>query len=194
MAHYGLGHVYAGKADYDAAGVHFSKAVHINPTKATLYNDWGRCLVGQEKLSEAQVQFLSALKIAPHLPQTHFYIANVLVIQKQFDRAVFHFSEALRFHRDFGGTQIGSKNTSATEYHDLVSRYSTIGALNQAIDQNQNILTRHPENLDALRKLVIAYSVKGKYSPAFARLRVDTSPGSRMRDIVRGYAAWKPVP
>jgi Tfp pilus assembly protein PilF len=194
LAHYGLGHVYAGKADYDAAGVHFSKAVRINPTKATLYNDWGRSLIGQEKLSEAKVQFLAAHDIAPNLAETHFYLANILVIQKQFDRAVYHFSEALRRHPDGNGQRISAKNESSADYHELVSRYAVTAKLNQAIDQNQTILTRHPENLDALRKLIIAYSVKGKYSRAFARLRVDTSPGSRMRDIVRGYAVWKPVP
>lgn len=194
FAHYGLGHVYAGKGDYDAASVQFSEAVRINPTKAALRNDWGRCLIGQAKLSEARVQFLAAHEIAPHLADTHFYLANVQVIQNQFDPAVYHFSEALRLHPDADGKRIGGKYTPAADYHELVSRYADMGTLNQAIDQNQTILRRQPGNLAALRKLIIAYAVKGDYRRAFARLKVDSSPGNRMRDIIRGYAAWKPVP
>jgi hypothetical protein len=190
FAHYGLGHVYLGQGKYDAASAHFSKAVQINPTKATLFTDWGRSLVGQANFEKAKVQFLAALEIAPHLPAAHFYLANVLVVQKQFDLAVYHFSEALRLYPDFSSTGIGAKNTSVPGYHELVSLYDTHYKLNQAINQNQKILSTHSQNLGALRKLVIAYSIKGDYDHALALLQVDKSTRARIRDITRGYAAW----
>jgi len=38
---------------------------------------------------------------------------------------------------------------------------------------------------------VIAYSVKGDYDNAFALLQVDKSARARIRDITRGYSAWR---
>jgi len=193
FAHYGLGHVYLGQGKYDAASAHFSKAVQINPTKVTLYNDLGRSLAGQGNIKEARTQFVKALEIKPLYPATHFYLANILVAQNQFDKAIYHFSEALRLHPDFPGTGVGNKKTSALGYHQLVSMVDTTDRLNQVIDQNQRIVSTHPQNLDALRKLVIAYSVKGDYDNAFALLQVNRSTRARIRDITRGYADWRPL-
>jgi tetratricopeptide (TPR) repeat protein len=193
FAHYGLGQVYAGQGKFDQAITHFSKAVHINPTKVTLYNDLGRSLAIRGNINEARIQFVKALEIKPDYPATHFYLANILVIQNQFDKAIYHFSEALRLHPDFPGTGVGVKNTSVLGYHQLVSMYDTRARLNQAIDQNQKILSTHSQNLDALRKLVIAYSLKGDDDSAFALLQVNRSTRARIRDITRGYADWRPL-
>ena len=193
FAHYRLGHAYARQGKYDTASTHFSKAVRLKPTKATLYNEWGRSLIGQAKFEQAKVQFLAALEIAPHLPAAHFYLANVLVVQKQFDLAIYHFSEALRLGPGFYSTQIGAKNISVPGYHELVSMYDTRYKLNRAIDKNQKILSIRSQNLDALRKLVIAHSVKGDYDQALALLQVDKSTRARRRDVIRGYADWLPL-
>jgi len=193
FAHYGLGQLYAGQGKFDQAIVHFSKAVHINPTKVTLYNDLGRSLAGRGNINEARIQFAKALEIKPHYPATHFYLANILVIQNQFNKAIYHFSEALRLHPDFPGTGVSVKKTSVLGYPQLLSMYDTEDKLNQVIDQNQKILSTHSQNLDALRKLVIAYSVKGDYDNAFALLQVDRSTRARIRDITRGYADWHPL-
>jgi len=190
FAHYGLGQVYAGQGKYDAAITHFSRAVQINPTKVTLYNDLGRGLAGRGNIKDARIQFAKALEIKPHNPATHFYLANILVIQNQFNKAIFHFSEVLRLHPDFSSFQSDAENTSESGYHELVSMYDTYYKLNQAIDQNQKIVSAHSQNLDALRNLVIAYSVKGDYDNALALLQIDKSAEGRIRDIVRGYSNW----
>ena len=191
FAHYGLGHVYAGQGKYDAAIAHFSKAVHINPTKVTLYNDLGRCLAGRGNINEARIQFVKALEIKPHYPATHFYLANILVVQNQFNKAIYHFSEALRLHPDFSSFQSNGENKSVTGYHELVSLYNTGQILNQDVDYYQKIIADNSQNVDALRRLVIAYSVKGDYDKAFVLLQVDKSARTRIRDISRGYTAWR---
>ena len=193
FAHYGLGQVYAGQGKFDQAIAHFSKAVHINPTKVTLYNDLGRSLAGRGNIEEAGTQFVKALEIKPNYPATHFYLANILVIQNQFDKAIYHFSEALRLHPNFPGTGVGNKNASVLGYHQLVSMVDTDEKLSQVIDQNRKIVSIHSQNLEALRKLVIAYSVKGDYDNAFALLQIDRSTRARIRDITRGYADWCPL-
>jgi len=193
FAHYGLGHVYSGKGDYDAASVHFSKAVRINSTKATLYIDLGRSLAGRGNIKDAKTQFVKALEIKPHYPATHFYLANVLVVQNQLNKAIYHFSEALRLHPDYGRFQSEVGIKSAPGYHELVSLYNNYQRLNRDIIHYQKILASNSQNVDALRRLLIAYSIKGNYDNAFALLQVDKSTHARIRDITRGYAAWHPL-
>jgi thioredoxin-like negative regulator of GroEL len=193
FAHYGLGHVYSGQGKYDAAITHFSKAVHINPTKVTLYNDLGRSLAGRGNIQDARIQFLKALEIKPHHPAAHFYLANILVVQNQFNKAIYHFSEALRLHPDYSNFQSDAENTSVPGYHKLLSLYNTSQRLNQDINYYQKILADNSQNADALRRLAIAYSVKGDYDNALALLQVDKSTRARIRDITRGYADWRPL-
>ncbi len=193
FAHYGLGHVYAGQEKFDQAITHFSKAVHINSTKATLYNDLGRSLAGRGNINAARIQFLKALEIKPHLPATHFYLANIMVAQNQLNKAIYHFSEALRLHPDYSSFQSDAENTSVPGYQKLVSLYNTRQRLNQDINYYQKILAANSQNADALRKLVIAYSVQGDYDNAFALLQVDKSTRARIRAITRGYARWSLV-
>jgi len=71
--------------------------------------------------------------------------------------------------------------------------YNTSQRLNQDINYYQKILADNSQNVDALRKLVIAYSVKGDYDNALALLQVDKSTRARIRDITRGYADWHPL-
>ena len=193
FAHYALGQVYAGQGKFDQAIAHFSKAVHINPTKVTLYNDLGRSLAGRGNIKEAGIQFVKALEIKPHYPATHFYLANILVVQNQFNKAVYHFSEALRLHPDFATRNSSTVNSSVPGYHELVSMYDTNAKLNLAIDHNRKKLSANSHNLDALRRLAILYSVKGDDDYALAVLQIDKSAKGRVRDIIRGYANWSLV-
>jgi tetratricopeptide (TPR) repeat protein len=193
-AHYGLGHAYAGRGQFAQAVIQFSRAIQINPAKATLYNDLGRCLAGQGRFKDARIQFENAHAINPRHPAAHYYLANIFLIQNQFPRSIYHFSEALRFRSNLNGNAAGGNPETVLDYHQLVSKYALADRRNRAIDHNQNIREHHPENLEALRRLMIAYSVKGEYQRAFALIEVETAPEKRRRDIVRGYADWKPVP
>ena len=192
FAHYGLGHAYAGRGDYDTACAHFSKAVQLKPSKATLHNDLGRCLVGQSRFTEANDQFLAALDIAPRLPATHFYLANLHLIQNRFKSALFHFSEALRLHTNLAGHRSDNPKP-LPDYHELASRYAGAELRTRAIEQNREILIQQPHNLNALRNLVIAYSVNGDHERALVLLKIDPSIPDRKKAIVRGYADWRPV-
>ena len=60
-------------------------------------------------------------------------------------------------------------------------------------EQNREILIHQPHNLNALRNLVIAYSVKGDHERALALLKIDPSIPGRKKAIVRGYADWRLV-
>ena len=192
FAHYGLGHAYAHQGKFDAAGVHFSKAVQLNPSKATLYNDWGRCLVAQDKFDDAEVQFSAALQIAPQHPATHFYLANIGVIRKRFDQAVYHFSEVLRLDPDFPGNGDGAQRSEVLDYQELLSLYDTNDKISRAIEQIHKIVSTDSQNLAALRKLVVLYAIKGDHERALALLHVELSTRTRKRDIIRGYASWRP--
>jgi tetratricopeptide (TPR) repeat protein len=133
------------------------------------------------------------LEIKPHHPATHYYLANVWVAQNQFNKAIYHFSEALRLHPNFSSLQPDVEKPPVPGYRELVSGYSTRQRLDRDINYYQKILADNSQNMDALRRLVIAYSVKGDYDNAFALLQVDKSAGARLRDIARGYADWRPL-
>ncbi len=192
-AHFGLGHAYAGQGRYDQAAMHFSKAIHIKPTKVTLYNDLGRCLAAQGKIKTAGIQFEKALAINPRHPSAHFYLANIAVIQHQFQKSIYHFSEALRFHSDFSRNRTNAKITNLSDYQVLVSVYQSSQKLDREIRHYHELLTDNAQNLAALRKLIIAYSVKGDYDSALALLRVDKSASGRIREITEGYRNWNPI-
>ena len=193
IAHYGLGHAYAGQGKFDQAITHFSKAVHINPTKVTLYNDFGRSLAGRGNIKDARTQFLKAFEIKPLHPATHFYLANILVVQNQFDKAIYHFSEALRLHPDFSSFQSDAENRSVPGYHELVSLYNSSQRLNRDINYYQKLIADDSQNFEALRRLAIAYSVKGDYDHALSLFQADKSASQRVKAIVRGYARWSLV-
>ena len=173
--------------------MHFSKAIHIKPTKVTLYNDLGRCLAAQGKIKAAGIQFEKALAINPRHPSAHFYLANIAVIQHQFQKSIYHFSEALRFHSDFSRNRTNAKITNLSDYQVLVSVYQSSQKLDREIRHYHELLTDNAQNLAALRKLIIAYSVKGDYDSALALLRVDKSARGRIREITEGYRNWNPI-
>jgi len=183
-AHYGLGQAWAGQSQWGKAASHFLKAVEFKPTKATLRNDLGRVLARQGKFDEAALQLTKAIEIRPQLPSAHFYLANVRVTQNQFERAVYHFTEALKLQAD------AQAPASQPDYHELIAAHDTADKINRAVNHYRTLLAANPHDLGALRTLAILYAVKGDYDRAFAALKVDPSPQSRMRAITRGYADW----
>jgi hypothetical protein len=189
-AHYGLGQAWAGQYQWRKVADHFSKAVELKPTKATLQNDMGRVLARQGKINAAAVHFNQALNIKPQLPSAHFNLANVLVVEKQFDLAVYHFSEALKLHAETADADRRPAVSSVPGYHELVAGHDTTAKIDQAVDQNRRLLAADPHNLEAVRILAVLYAIKGDYERSFAVLQVDTSPQGRVQDIVRGYANW----
>ena len=189
-AHYGLGHAWAGQRQWDKAAGHFSKAIELKPTKATLQNDLGRVLAQQRKFRKAAIHFTKALDVKPNLPSAHFNLANVLVASKQFGLAIYHFSEALKLHIDAATASRSTPMSSRPGYHELVATHNTMAKIDQAVNHSRKLLAANPRNLEELRILAILYAAKGDYDRSFAVLQVDKSPQGRIQDIAKGYDKW----
>jgi Flp pilus assembly protein TadD len=192
-AHYGLGHALAGQGKMDQAGVHFSKAVELMPSKATLHNDLGRVLAIQGQFQKAEIHFGKALEIKPQFPAAHFNLAHVLIANNRLGPAIFHFSEALRLHPRFADHNASVASLSVPQYHELVDRVDTRAKLDRAVAKNRKKLSANPRNLIAVRNLAILYSVNGNYDQALVLLQIDKSPDGRRRDILRGFSSWSLV-
>ena len=192
-AHYGLGHALAGQGRMDQAGVQFSKAVELMPSKATLHNDLGRVLASQGQFQKAEIHFDKALEIKPQFPDAHFNLANVLVVNNRLGPAIFHFSEALRLHPRIADDNDSTASLSVPQYLELVDRVDTKAKLDRAVAHNRKKLSDNPHNLIAVRNLAILYSVKGDYDQALVLLQIDNSPNGRIRDIIRGFSSWSLV-
>jgi len=194
FAHFALGNALMSQRKINQATVHFSKAVQIRPDKATLHNVLGRALASQGKFKEATPHFARALEIKADFAPAHYNLAIALVTRKQYTEAIYHFSEALRLHPDYAAGHARLKTTPAAAYDNLTLRYRKQDALIQSIRQDHKILYASPRNYDALRRLAIAYSVKGDYDKAFSLLKVEKSPDGCIKAINRGYKKWKPLP
>ena len=75
----------------------------------------------------------------------------------------------------------------------MMLQQGTSQRLDREINAYKALLTDKPQNLEALRKLIIAYSVKGDFDSAFAVLQVAKSTRGRIRTLTRGYDSWNPI-
>jgi tetratricopeptide (TPR) repeat protein len=76
-------------------------------------------------------------------------------------------------------------------YDKIVSSLQSSGEIDQEIQRYLKILTKNPGDYDTLRKLAIAYSIKGDFDEALALLQVNKSTDAIIKAIKKGYKKWR---
>jgi cytochrome c-type biogenesis protein CcmH/NrfG len=191
FAHFALGHVYAKQGRSDLSIANFKEAVRINPTIAILHNDLGRALATQGKYKEAKKKLNDALDIKPDFPEAHYNMANVLVVQQNYHKAIYHFSEAIRLYPNLIAGQRKIIEYNLVEYEKIILSLQDPGKIDQKIRRCLEILKKNPGDYGTLRKLAIAYSIKGDFDEALALLQVNKSTKAIMKAIKKGYKKWR---
>jgi len=191
FAHFALGHAYAKLGRSDLSIANFKEAVRINPNIATFHNDLGRALATRGRFKEAVQALKDAIDIKPDFPEAHFNMANLLVVKQKYYKAIYHFSEAIRLCPSAiaGQGQIVDRNL--VSYEKLVSSLQSQGKIDQEIRRYLDVLTKNPGDYDTLRKLAIAYSIKGDFDEALALLQVNKSADAIIKAIKKGYKKWR---
>jgi cytochrome c-type biogenesis protein CcmH/NrfG len=191
FAHFALGHAYANQGRFDQSIANFKEAVRINPNIATLHTDLGRALATQGKFREAIQKLKDALEIKPDSPEAHYSMANVLVAQQKYDKAIYHFSEVIRLCPNLIAGQRTIIELNLMGYDKIISSLQGLGEIDQEIRLYLEILTKNPNDYDTLRKLAIAYSIKGNFDEALALLKVDKSTDAIIKAMKKGYKKWR---
>lgn len=88
LAHYSLGHIFAGEGRMDEAELHFRVATLLRPKTQRLIIDLGRIIASQGRFEEAAQHFQDAIKINPDNPKVFFYKGLSLLGQGRRDPAL----------------------------------------------------------------------------------------------------------
>ena len=97
--HNNLGVQLAGSKRFDAAIVHYRKALEIKPGYAEVRQNYGLALAEQGQLDEAMGYFRKALAIRPDFAEAHDALAVALAKRGEVDEAIVHFNRAWRSSR-----------------------------------------------------------------------------------------------
>ncbi len=189
FAHYGLGHVYAGRGKMDEALFHFSRAVQIRPDKATLQNNLGRAFALQGQFEAAITCFSRALEIKPDKIEAHFNLGIAMAACNRPKQAVAHLSEVIRLLSSFS---IQPERGPAAEKLNCDKSESMDGKKPDTVIENlQILLAGNPRCLPAIRKLAMAYAKTGQYDKALMTYKIDPSPEKSRQAIINGYQNWE---
>ncbi|HOY21539.1 MAG TPA: tetratricopeptide repeat protein [Cellvibrio sp.] len=96
FAYIGLAEVENARGDNKMAQSHFDQAFSLGKNSPALLTAYGKYLLKNKQLDEAQVYFEKALKIAPDFADANIELAVIyLTFKKQPDKAIFHYQQAL---------------------------------------------------------------------------------------------------
>jgi tetratricopeptide (TPR) repeat protein len=154
----------------------------------------------QGRLGEAEKQLRFAISIRPNFPQLYEDLGSVLAMQKRFDEAIPSFEQAIQLdptqalaHKKLGqALAIVGRGEDADEafeeYFDkrpddreiaAGATHLKEGRVDEAMEVFREVIRKHPNNVNAMRYLAVAYwTEKQKLDDAEALLRrvVEIAP------------------
>lgn len=96
FAYIGLAEIENARGDNKMAQSYFDQAFSLGKDSPILHTSYGKYLLKNKQLDEAQVSFEKALKIAPDFADANIELAVIyLTFKKQPDKAIFHYQQAL---------------------------------------------------------------------------------------------------
>ena len=158
-----LGRALAKQGRFDEAVAEVNQAIALAPDLPLLYEDLGSVRARQGRFGDAIPLFEKAIRLDPRTPSAHRKLGQALAAVGQGDKADQHFESY--FDRDplAGRIAEGADHLRA-------------GRGDEAIKVLREVLRNHPDNVDAMRYLAIAYwREKNKPGDAEAWLRRATS-------------------
>ncbi len=169
----------------------------MNPASVQHIALLGRSLAKQGRFDEAAAQVGRAIELAPDLPFLHEDLGSVLALQARFEEAIPLFEKALRLeprlasaHRKLGEAlaALGRGGEADQHFESYLDRDPVAGRVaegadhlragrgDEAIAVLREVLRHHPDNVDAMRYLAMAYwREKNKPGDAEAWLRRATT-------------------
>lgn len=143
-----IGFVYLNlKNDIGKAKLWFSKALQINSTYPFSLNNFGACLVRENKAGEAKEYFTKLLKINDRFSLAYENLGNIQVKEEDYKNAFINLQKALSIE----GTLSGDG------YHNLAWLYGVFGQYDKSIEIYQLILVNEPDNYLVMNNLGTAY-------------------------------------
>ena len=158
-----LGRALAKQGRLDEAASQVDQAIALAPDVPLLYEDLGSVRAQQGRYDDAITLFQKAIRLDPRAPTAHRKLGRALAAAGRGDAADRHFESY--FDRDplAGRVAEGADHLRA-------------GRADEAIRALRAVLREHPDNVDAMRYLAIAYwREKRKPGDAEAWLRRATS-------------------
>ena len=158
-----LGRALAKQGRFDEAATEVNQAIALAPDLPLLYEDLGSVRARQGRFGDAIPLFEKAIRLDPRTPSAHRKLGQALAAVGRGDKADQHFESY--FDRDplAGRIAEGADHLRA-------------GRGDEAITVLREVLRNHPDNVDAMRYLAIAYwREKNKPGDAEAWLRRATS-------------------
>jgi tetratricopeptide (TPR) repeat protein len=143
------------KARHIEAEKYLQTAIELNPKKAESYYALYSVLVSGRKQVEAGDLVLQMLKMFPDDPLTHLFNANILWIQKEYEKAEISFRKAISIAPGLYLTTFEFGRFLASQ-----------GRLNEAITSFLKAITIEPFNYNVYLKLAQVYEENGNLQEA----------------------------
>lgn len=158
-----LGRALAKQGRYDEAAAQLDQAIGLAPEMPLLYEDLGSVRAYQGRHEDAVGLFEKAIRLDPRQPSAHRKLGEALAAAGRGDEADRHFESY--FDRD----PVAGRVAEAADH-------LRAGRADEAIATLRDVLRSHPDNVDAMRYLGMAYwREKKKPGDAEAWLRRATS-------------------
>jgi tetratricopeptide (TPR) repeat protein len=149
-----------------------------NPGCADHYRLLGHALQKQNRLQEAEKELRFGLSLKPNFPHLHEDLGGVLALQGRYEEAIASLEHAVQLdptlalaHRKLGQAlaMVGRGEEADEHFQDYfdkrpvdgdIAKAANLmkdGQVDEAIDQYRQILREHPDNVNAMRFLAMAY-------------------------------------
>lgn len=105
------------QGDMEAASFHFNEALRINPEYGPSMLNYMVLLAKQEKYAQAEALGHRLLSIASNNALAHNNLGIIMIKQGKIERAIDHFSEALRINPDLKGARGNLRDARTLQAH-----------------------------------------------------------------------------
>jgi superkiller protein 3 len=166
---FNLGVAYDYAAKFDRALVAYAKAEELQPKDPAVKNNVGRILFKQKKFDEAIPKLQSALEIDPEFDDARINLALTLAGQEKWDDANAEWKKYIaKVNADLNSPDLKDEkrkailnNRLATAYGAMAENYLKAKLYADAAYAYQQLLSRTPDNIDAMNNLGLSlYHIK----------------------------------
>ena len=172
------------EARYDAAIVHYQRAIAARPDYAPALNNLASAYRAAGRVDEAIAVYRRAIALQPDFPDAEYNLANALLEKGATDEAVGRFEVALR-----------SIPGSPDVHNNLGTALAAKGRVDDAIREFQKALALDPGSAAAHRNLGDLLAASGDRAGALEHLRlaVAADPAMATPITISGWRCWTPA-
>jgi tetratricopeptide (TPR) repeat protein len=203
-AHNLMGIALSGKGDVPGAGAEFERALQVDPRFVPALKNLAINELSQNKVSEAQRHFSTALQIAPNDPMIQAYLGDIAYSQHQYKRAVEHLEKAGDFLKNPAAAARLAE--SLLETGEQTRALEALGGIDQsqiplrqqfsvglflarhelyaqAIPYFQAVAVKYPDSYDAAFNLAVCYVETKQFPLAIGILKAASGAGHKTAEL-----------